>query len=103
MAALLRYMALQGNAQGSLFFYDDSTSLSRNRLVQVVQKALTEAGRDCTGFTGHSFRIGAATTAKARGLDDFTVKALGRWKRTAFESYIRIPGSSLAEVLQSLV
>ena len=103
VAALLSYMALRGNAQGPLFLYDDGTSLSRNRLVREVQRATTEAGRDCTGFTGHSFRIGAATTAKARGLDDSTIKALGRWKSTAFESYIRIPGSSLAEFSQSLV
>ena len=103
VAALLSYMALRGNAQGPLFLYDDGTSLSRNRLVREVQRALTEAGRECTGFTGHSFRIGAATTAKARGLDDSTIKALGRCKSTAFESYIRIPGSSLAGFSQSLV
>ena len=103
VAALLSYMALRGNAQGPLFLYDDGTSLSRNRLVREVKRALTEAERDCTGFRGHSFRIGVATTAKARGLDDSTIKALGRWKSTAFESYIRIPGSSLAGFSQSLV
>ena len=81
VAALLSYMALRGNAQSPLFLYDDGTSLSRKRLVREVQRALTEAGRDCTGFTGESFRIGAATTAKARRLDDSTIKALGRWKR----------------------
>ncbi|XP_062503751.1 uncharacterized protein LOC134180586 [Corticium candelabrum] len=103
VVALLSYVVLRGNAQGPLFLYDDGTSLSRNRLVREVQRALTEAGRDCTGFTGHSFRIGATTTAKARGLDDSIIKALERWKSTAFESCIRIPGSSLAEFSQSLV
>ena len=43
--------------------------LTRQRFVVTVHSALREAGH----YAGHSFRIGTATTAAARGLEDSTV------------------------------
>ena len=45
-----------------------------------VKEALDVAGVESGQYSGHSFRIGAATTAAARGLEDSTVRTLGRWK-----------------------
>ena len=42
-------------------------------------------------YAGHSRRIGAATTAAARGLEDSTIQMLCRWKSLAYLEYIRIP------------
>ena len=61
--------------------------------MQEVQRELSSAGLDCSGFTGHSFRIAAASTAKARDVDDSTIKELGWWKSKAFEAYIKMPAS----------
>lgn len=57
---------------------------------------LTQAGVDPSPFSGHSFRVGAATTAARVGIQDATIKMLGRWRSTAYQRYIRTPQSELA-------
>ena len=47
------------------------------------------AGIDALHFSGHSFRIGTASVAAARGVADSTIQSLGRWKSDSFERYIR--------------
>jgi hypothetical protein len=39
-------------------------------------------------YSGHSFRRGAATTAKLNGILDSDIQRLGRWSLDAFERYI---------------
>ena len=51
-----------------------------------------------TKYSGHSFRIGAATTAAAVGVEDSMIKTLGRWKSAAYLAYVRIPWKRLAAV-----
>ena len=45
-----------------------------------VRAVLTEAGLVAKDYAGHSFRIGAATTA---GIQDSLIKTLGRWESAA--------------------
>ena len=67
-----------------------------------VRDALTRAGYACQDYAGHSFRIGAATTAAAAGIPDSTIQALGRWSSAAFLRYIRTPRDRLALLSASL-
>ena len=60
--ALLAYLALRGPAPGPLFVFEDGSPLSRRDLGGAVRSALESQGMDVQGFSGHSFRIGAATT-----------------------------------------
>ena len=103
VSALLDYLVQRGQDWGALFTYSDRSSLSCQKLVSEVHSALAMKGLDGNGFTGHSFRIGAATTAKAKGVSDSTVKTLGRWRSDAFQLYIRLPGPDLATVSSQLV
>ncbi len=61
-----------------------------------MKHALDKAGVDPGHYSGHSFRIGEATTAVARGLEDSTGRTLGRWKSLAYLDYIKIPREKLA-------
>jgi hypothetical protein len=42
-------------------------------------------------FTGHSFRIGLATTLGALGFTTDDIKEAGRWSSSAYEVYMRLP------------
>jgi hypothetical protein len=40
-------------------------------------------------YSGHSFQIGAATTAGSVHVEDHLIKILGRWSSDAYCKYIR--------------
>ena len=70
--------------------------LTRQRFVAVVREGLQSAGIDSSKYSGHSFWIGAATTAAAKGIEDCIIKTLGRWESLAYLQYKKIPRSQLA-------
>ena len=88
--AVLGYLVVRGHGPGPLFKFKDGHSLTRQRL-QV-------AGLDCIKYCGHSFRIGAATTAAKKGMED----AIRRWRSLAYLEYIKIPREQLAGYSKSV-
>ena len=61
-----------------------------------VQQALGQAGYNWELFNGHSFRIGAATSAKQAGIPETMIKILGRWQSSTYQGYIRPSAPTLA-------
>ena len=55
-------------ADSPLFKFDDERVLTRQCLESAVHEGLIEARIDYSKYNRHSFHIGAATTAAARGL-----------------------------------
>ena len=96
IAAMLAYLMVRGQHAGPLFKFQDGRFLTRQRLVTAVREALQSAGVQPGLYSGHSFRIGAATTAAARGVEDSVVMTLGHWKSLAYLEYIKIPRQQLA-------
>ena len=103
VSALLSYMVRRGQQPGPLFTFQDGRPLSRQRLINSVNQALSQYGVDTSGITGHSFRIGAATAAARAGLEDSRIQTLGRWRSAAFTRYIRTPVEVMAASSASLL
>lgn len=101
IAAMLAYLAIRGQTDGPLFILA-GRALSRESLVQWLRSTLAETGINPAHFSGHSFRIGAASTAAARGISESTVQTLGRWQSDSYKRYIRIPREELASISKSL-
>ena len=102
VTAVLAYMVKRGSGPGPFFRFTSGASLTRAKLVIEVKKALAAAGVDCSAYSGHSFRIGSATTAANCGVSDAVIKMLGRWKSSAYLLYIKTPKEQLASYSRCL-
>ena len=103
VSALLDYLGKRGGSPGPLFRLENGAPLRRCYFVSQVQSILSTAGVHGPNFNGHSFRIGAATTASAVGIPEATIKVLGRWKSMAYQQYVRPSNSTLAGVAPCLL
>ena len=102
VSAALSWMTIRGNSPGPLFRFKSGTPLTRQLMVVKLKEALLSAGVVPTGYSGHSFRAGAATTAAINQIEDSQIKLMGRWKSDAYRRYIRPSGSHLATLSSSL-
>ena len=91
VATLLGYLPIWPPTPGPLFILEDGSPLSRPCLVSQLQATLQLAGIPTNGYTGHGFRIGAATAAAQAGLRNSMIQKIGRWKSAAFTIYIHPP------------
>ena len=99
IAAMMAYLAIRGGSEGPLFRFKSGQPLTRERFVTKVREALSASGVDHSKYAGHSFRIGAATTAAQCGIADSTIQlVLGRWESSAYLLYIRTPRKTLADL-----
>ena len=101
--AVLMYIVTRGFRDRPLFINLDGTPLTQQQLIGSLRNVLTNAGIDCTQYYGHSFRIGAATTAAAKGISDSTFKVFGRWSSDSYKRYIRLPHSELTHISSELI
>ena len=99
---MLAFLEVRGGEDGPLFCNLDGSPVTKYQVIYRVCLALQTLGLDDKAYAGHSFRIGAATTAAERGLEDSLIKALGRWESKAFQLYIYTPRKKLAAVAQVL-
>ena len=101
--ALQIYFKIKNSPINSpLFSYQNGKPLSRKCFTEDVRNLLSIGGLDPTHYAGHSFRIGAATTAGAAKLPAWLIKTLGRWSSDCFETYIRTPRETLIQASQRL-
>ena len=81
VAAILSYMihcsVMARGKQSSFFCFSNGRALTRDCFVQELRVAISAGGIDASAYTGHSFRIDAATTAAVCGLPESLIKTLG--------------------------
>ena len=102
VTAILQYLAIRPPTEGPLFITEQGSPLTKQLFIRRIREALHQANIDSSHYKGHSFRIGAATTAAVCGLNEGPIKALGRWSSAAYQLYIRIPPAELAGISATL-
>ena len=63
---------------------------NRGYVIRKLQEGINILGYG-GNYTGHSFRRGAATSARLAGLSDEEIQLLGRWKSNSYRLYIDTP------------
>lgn len=103
IGAVLSYLAVRPPIHtGPLFIHQDGSPLSRDYFVKSMKEALRSRNVDYTSYSGHSFRIGAASAAARAGVPDHLIKAMGRWQSEAYQVYIHTPPETLASISAAL-
>ena len=100
--AITAHVSTRGSVSGIFFRFANQDPLTKARFVSSVRQAMMAVGLPYNHFAGHSFQIGAATAAARAGLEDSTIRVLGRWNSAAFLSYIRTPREHLAQYSQTI-
>ena len=86
---LLRYIAVRGKKRGYVFQHPIGTPIARSHVIAVLNAALVFSGLSPSVYKGHSFRIGSCTWHMQQGFSDTQLRSMGRWRSSAFLSYIR--------------
>jgi len=92
--------SLRGCQPGPLFLFQSWKPLMRPHFAMVVREAL---GKSCLEerkymYCSHCFRIGVATTAASRGMEESIIKTLGCWESVAYLQYVSILWERLTSI-----
>ncbi len=94
--AIRAYLRIRGPAQGRFFKDHEGRTVTKVWFTQQLRVTLQGIGLPSDQYAGHSFRIGAATSAALAGMEDSLIQTLGKWHSAAFLRYIRTPKARLA-------
>ncbi|CAC5423123.1 unnamed protein product [Mytilus coruscus] len=83
------------NQTDPLFITIDKKPLERQYFLTCITKVLDICGLNSSYYNGHSFRIGAATSAGKAKIKDHLIKTLGRWSSDSYIRYIRVTPASI--------
>ncbi|XP_061175615.1 uncharacterized protein LOC133184543 [Saccostrea echinata] len=105
--SMLKYLNLRRKwyncVMSSALFTDESGNpLSRHFFITKLKQILKLLGLDDENFNGHSFRIGAATSAAGGQVEDHLIKTLGRWSSDCYTRYIRSDDQTLSRAQKAM-
>ena len=84
------YLSQFGHSSGPLFQFKSGAPVTRSYFTTSLKSALSFIGLDTRYYKAHSLRIGAVTSAAARGIPHSVIQGMGRWKSSVFMKYIRM-------------
>ena len=82
------FMSSYKEVDSPFFFTESGDPLSRNVFVPLLRQVLLSVGLDDKKYSGHSFRIGAGSSAGRARIEDHLIKTLGRWSSDCYQRYI---------------
>ncbi|XP_071170598.1 uncharacterized protein [Mytilus edulis] len=89
-------------SQDAFFVMANRKALTRNYFIASLKNILAVLGYNSDLYNGHSFRIGASTTASSK-IEDHLIQTLGRWSSQCYTRYIRTSLSTIQQAQQALV
>ena len=95
--------ANQAQPLDPLFVDESNRVASRAWFLRHFRRILLRSGIEPTHFSGHSLRVGAATTASRSGLPDSVIQQLGRWTSHAYNAYIRSNAADIQNAHRKLI
>jgi hypothetical protein len=78
-----------------VFQLEDGSPLNYRDLLSATKETAAACGFNKANFSGHSFRIGGATTLSILGFAPEIIKTLGRWTSVAYQLYTRVAPKNL--------
>lgn len=90
VAILVTYLKHFNHLSGPLFQFQNGQPVPHNYVSKQLANVLTFVGINSKQYSGHSFRIGAATHATNLGFSEQYIRKMGRWHSNAVQKYIRI-------------
>jgi len=102
VTAILEYIESRSAAAGIFFKSTEALPVLKAWFLEQLRSIIATAGLPSQDYAGHSFRIGAATTAALAGMEDSMIQTLGGWHSGAFLHNIRTPSKTLANLLSVL-
>ena len=75
--------------QAPLFSFQSGSLRTRSAVISLLRDIVRLVRLPFHSLKGHTFRIGAASTAAAVGLPDWRIKIIGRWYFDCYQLYIR--------------
>lgn len=89
VSALKNYITVRGNVNGNLFLDTSAKPITLHQFSIYLKKNLEHAGLDSTYYNTHSFRSGRVTQLAMDNATVEVIKNTGRWKTSAYSSYIK--------------
>ena len=91
VTAMQHYFQFVAPPPGPLVIFRSGRLLTGATVTFLLCDAVRHAGLPFHSLKGHSFRIGAASSAAAAGLPDWLIKVMGRWSSDCYQLYIKTP------------
>jgi integrase len=95
VASLRHLFKVDTKASNELLFRFHTGVFTRTRLLSALSTGLQKIGIQDTGYSGHSFRRGAAQQASDNGMLHEEIQTLGRWSSAAFQLYFTLSPTRL--------
>ena len=83
------YKKIRPNCAGQFLCHANGLPLTPYQFRSVLKKSMAFLDIKDSAFHSHSFRIGGASYLYSKGLAESDIQKYGRWKSSAYKTYIR--------------